>query len=1222
MPPKQIPEKYQYRDEREKSFTSGTQIPTTKTVKKWGHEVPSVASLVDNGFYYTPTRKNPDQVTCFWCGRKENCIVGVRALGSHHLQSSPKCAYGLIQSNMEYYVSARDKERFWTELAEEGRAPMSVTDPHSKSSIELRVSTFKNLWTLDSHKKCTATSRDLAKAGLYYSPLDKDNDRVICMYCDCPLDHWDPEDDPLSEHRANSYSYCYFLLTLPKRLDISENMNKLLNLPTETSMALPDDSLSDVDDSGLSVENETVQKSSANVARNKTHEREESVGSSRNSPLNESTAHWPTLSPSPELESHKESEFDAYDFSIEDIEDTDHGSIFENGSTKIFSRKIKTRKLVPPPPATLQRRKMAMATGKDPLLLQVNDSRESEGSAKLSARHKDQRLPAPESPVAPPSNPESKREEVEDRLRDTNDSFDDIQNGSSFNSSDVEEGDPSYVSGVSNGELSTSDDVSEKEKKRKLKSHDENEGKKQKQNTSETSMDSDRFRQIITSPGKRKKVKLHPGEAVTSKKDDILDISGHNIGDFNESDISYFGKIHTPSKADPGIPNDKDSTKTKPLLSFESSTKVKKSAFDDDDFDFFITRPKKSHIETAGSKQKIDENSAQSLNVNANKLTDASASMDIVELKVFKKTETDLDVSAAENAEHGVKSMKSLQKNKDTQIKDNQSLEKDSIILRGKEDVGHFLADDRSSTRKVEEEIAVTNTSPQIAVHTDKKESSSGVQEASNKTSSNNEALALSKSNLVDAALSLTTKGSDNEIAEGTQKHDIAAEATTGESTSEFIDTKAEFEEVGDSTNGTKKEDAKVSEDEVDHNESGNERDISLSPSSYGEYVKDLRSLADEFVDASAIQEPPRANLLIEQSSNKNILESLNELLGPSKEEEGEEVLLFDDPNEKYQQSPQRHEITTDTTLESDKVMTKDGVTDHEQKSKVPALTTTKVPTVHLDETHVDDDQKDNESVKRETPTDHRELTDTVDQDSYVLLEEQNERRSSVAVENAVVKLSPVSLPQSNGHSSGIRSSPGRFDSPGNRTFVEDSASDACRANDKDILQEEGEGSEHNEREDSGPTSEAERTLGELKFEQRPLSVEHGISASFIGASTPQKETKVLELEAIYKFHPRIDIRNLGNIKEELKTLQDTMEYLAEVSASNYELHNDTEGMLTDFIAAMPEEEESMTIKEWMQHNATTCARTVRAIASKMIEAYETEFDRLIEFVEELPTKD
>ncbi|KAK7680893.1 hypothetical protein QCA50_015942 [Cerrena zonata] len=74
--------------------------------------------------------------------------------------------------------------------------------------------------------------------------------------------------------------------------------------------------------------------------------------------------------------------------------------------------------------------------------------------------------------------------------------------------------------------------------------------------------------------------------------------------------------------------------------------------------------------------------------------------------------------------------------------------------------------------------------------------------------------------------------------------------------------------------------------------------------------------------------------------------------------------------------------------------------------------------------------------------------------------------------------------------------------------------------------------------------------------------------------------------------------------EDELLTMSDTVKYLESLPTSKYGLYNDIEGEITDFIAAMPEEEENMTIEEWLRHNASSCANTVRDVGNKMINSY------------------
>ena len=53
---------------------------------------------------------------------------------------------------------------------------------------------------------------------------------------------------------------------------------------------------------------------------------------------------------------------------------------------------------------------------------------------------------------------------------------------------------------------------------------------------------------------------------------------------------------------------------------------------------------------------------------------------------------------------------------------------------------------------------------------------------------------------------------------------------------------------------------------------------------------------------------------------------------------------------------------------------------------------------------------------------------------------------------------------------------------------------------------------------------------------------------------------------------------------------------------SKYDLHDDYDGELTNLISSMPEDEENMTIQEWVKHNATNCHKLAKQTCNEMIE--------------------
>ncbi|WEJ95364.1 hypothetical protein PSN45_002881 [Yamadazyma tenuis] len=199
----------QYSDNR--SLTFDINYPLNKKIGRyWTHDVPSPQQLADCGFYFTPTKKYGDQITCFSCRRKETNVNGISNIVDHHLAQSPDCPLSLIYSHKINYMSCEEssKRSFW-----QHQDPL-FRDLISQKAIQLRKKTFGRFWKFDKGRtrNTKLSSQSLAESGFYYCPPNEDiDDKVECVYCKVTLESWEAGDDPQLEHQKNAREYCYFL---------------------------------------------------------------------------------------------------------------------------------------------------------------------------------------------------------------------------------------------------------------------------------------------------------------------------------------------------------------------------------------------------------------------------------------------------------------------------------------------------------------------------------------------------------------------------------------------------------------------------------------------------------------------------------------------------------------------------------------------------------------------------------------------------------------------------------------------------------------------------------------------------------------------------------------------------------------------------------------------------------------------------------------------------
>ncbi|KAL6454417.1 BIR1 Protein BIR1 [Candida maltosa Xu316] len=98
--------------------------------------------------------------------------------------------------------------------------------------------------------------------------------------------------------------------------------------------------------------------------------------------------------------------------------------------------------------------------------------------------------------------------------------------------------------------------------------------------------------------------------------------------------------------------------------------------------------------------------------------------------------------------------------------------------------------------------------------------------------------------------------------------------------------------------------------------------------------------------------------------------------------------------------------------------------------------------------------------------------------------------------------------------------------------------------------------------------------------------------------------------------------RPLNQFIDQMNFLQSSAKELKELAQSEFDLHDDINGALTGFIAEMPEEEEEMTIRQWMEHCATNCRDIVDRSCTELSNFILEEYDRAIKAIEDMPTID
>lgn len=133
-----------------------------------------------------------------------------------------------------------------------------------------------------------------------------------------------------------------------------------------------------------------------------------------------------------------------------------------------------------------------------------------------------------------------------------------------------------------------------------------------------------------------------------------------------------------------------------------------------------------------------------------------------------------------------------------------------------------------------------------------------------------------------------------------------------------------------------------------------------------------------------------------------------------------------------------------------------------------------------------------------------------------------------------------------------------------------------------------------------------------------------GDFGDFCDASTPHKEGGRVEATTAAAKADAGGWRkaSFARVLDGLSNMETALEYLHCLATLQYELNNDYDGELTMFILNMPEEEENMTLQQWIRANASNCRKLLELVCSEMIDAYRQECARALAVLEQLPTRD
>lgn len=1145
MPPRSARSDLQFRSVRLATFVEGTAVGGSKIRKKWDFSHLSSDHMADSGFYYTPSKAHPEQVTCFWCNKKEYTFGSIDSICQFHHDNNPHCLYSTISLCLEKFVKATDKSSYWQQLG--GDYGPDIIEPLCEESLLLRKATFKDLWKFDRSLNTKVTSRGLAEAGFYYSPVEKGDDRVICMYCDCPLSDWALEDDPLTEHSRNSFEYCYFLDKHRRSLQNGSQRKVKNKNTTSTVTTLP--SVSDLTGNRIAG---SFGELSTPVSAKETTEK------------------------------------DAFDFSIEELQNHEKGTIFDGKLIlpKQFTRKRKLKEA--PRVATIRQEAAAEPKVLSPPKKRLKSLRDLKRTVQEEIERALRNL-SQSSEIESSNVIESDEEEtgVEE------DSYKDAPSGD-VNFSEYKSGSDSIE--VSESDASFSAETSSIPEKNKLRATRTQPKKRTSlvSHSQTSQFDDDDFglneidiERILNSPKKARKVKTLRKLEALSPSGSLYDNSNQNLGDYEEDNLSFMERNLKPIK----LLQAKAEKVTITTETTEIATKESKKDIESSGNSVRVLPSEVSLLELSNADNKtgnllsvVEDKGIKNFEAQEieNSIVQSPLELEVCsEVNVSNKLNSDLlNLKTDEIFEE----LPNEQKRYSNEGSDNSKGEEQQKDGKTKliQPSDAILDPDDEPTKShevqgVDAGLVVTGSLEIKAYDI----GSNGLPETEEKESAGS-------SPKVDSVPSKLPG-----IIEGFSKESAVTDSIILENSPLKVSKDYQNAKYSSETDpGPNIEDAKSKDDsplELDTKEKNqndafgtpvkaaqedHEEVLTISPSSYRDYQKDLEEMDIQFVADNMLDG-------VEEKDSKVIGEVRDKL----------PVLSTADT------------VKTSLEISSDSFVMVDSVSELLPVGEASSEET-QVKYSKLEPT------KSNSERSMSTRSDNTsEMTTKLEESppDLALLEDSSHKKVQIPCEEGAqdaVTLSGAGGPaitaaaamESNPTESPINS----YSSPPAPT-VKSPTPPSKHSTAKGLP------------EYSDVGNKPEVSFSALSFDD-------------VDASTPRKPilastgtiNTVVPLDCPTQF-PSI---SLDFAYSQMKILEDAIQHMSELATTKFELHNDADGYLTEFIAAMPEKEESMSIQDWILENLAQSEQTVASICNRILRVYLEDFEKVIALVENMSTID
>ncbi|KAJ8141739.1 hypothetical protein OY671_005093 [Metschnikowia pulcherrima] len=1244
MPPKSaVASKLQYVSVRKATFTEGVRVGNAKSLKYWPHDTPAPEDMAELGFYYTPTRTQGDQVTCFWCGKKEKGWRGVESPSSMHYEHNKKCPYAVIYHFLTNYKNDADSATYWARLTDENESPMSVLEPHSSWSVSLRLSTFKNLWKYDSRKKTKVTARGMANAGFFFAPLHPDDDRVICMYCGLPLSDWDLGDDPWLEHENNSEEFrsgathkCHFLVTSQEP-------------EAETSIA----EQAEFEHIPLSAPGTPDKEGDEMAAQTPPHpDRKSASGSSSDGSRNSLLA--TVMSPqSPDDPKDAPAHNDLNDFDISIDQLSDHGTHLDREANSL--RRYPRRRKQPAFPKSEPNIKSSAS-----LVLEVRQEHVQEAEHDEEAGNVD----SVSTLSANEENSPGVSIDAELSLPLDGDTSVNHDISSSSVPQDTEDGD--YAESVE-----------------ELPSHSENEMFKPEKGSGDKALSRSRFASdefginekdiasILNSPKKDRKMKLVRKQAPIPPPVSFHDISDQNLGDYDEQNLSFIEKdlrVEEPKN----IKESSETTTNDGILKEHEMSPPQRAGSNTKKESHKYVIPDSSVVEISRSEARVQENVPEMILVDSPEKGEVSNS-----------DNEDKELSSNSEEEESVMDIDSASPKKPVNINNRAAAENidDDVILDSfspEKDKHAALAGLKASANEGQKPLFESEHPPM--------------------SESTRDDMEIDQDMPIKAEVTVTGFGNADELAESHSDENNSLtdrpkpeSNTINKKSSVSADTNMAdpkmLENVAPESKSESPVQVKSEGDKIKPEPIGKSDEIKRGKMNSQVSVTRAADETDQLKKTESDHELSQKRLhgkvsstgkrsFDEQANKLTVKRSRIENASPGKYENAgfeihdeAHVSKADNPHEQSRPDgntrigsnseggskailplPEKGSSNTDQT---------NAATDRESEEPEASPTKDVIISPSSYKEYIENFQKMSEEfgeasidVSRMSSSNNEEDRLLGSKDSYsedkiepekvisgaeegVNGVREDKKADNTENENAQMKNGQSHIPEEQGDE--------QHELP---SYIGDSASEVPpllsmspakvsagthmeedeSKNVEDALESEQENPLEKASASAAP-KESENNIQPVVTDRKTEPSLEGLQnltkhVTEKGQKVSQNPSPALKLTS--EADPPQKVHRLSHdaALTELDELDDAIDYITGLTANGFELHNDAEGALTNFISAMPEEEEEMTVEEWIRHNAASCRKIVEDSAEKIIANYGAEFDKVIEYAANLETID